>query len=56
MPSSFGVNGADSLQFLPCQAMTSGTLIAFDAVPGAGTLNLVSVDGSVLATWMIPPP
>ncbi|MBA3294622.1 MAG: hypothetical protein H0T40_13055 [Geodermatophilaceae bacterium] len=52
--SFFGVTGADSLGFSAGQPTTAGTLIAFDAPRGPGTLSLVNGDGSVLAVWVIP--
>ena len=52
--SFFGVTGADSLGFSAGQPTTAGTLIAFDAPRGPGTLSLVNGDGSELAVWVIP--
>lgn len=54
VPAGFGVTGAESLNFSAGQPTALGTLIAFDAVRGPGTLNLVNADGAVLATWVVP--
>ncbi len=56
VPSGFGVFGTDVLAFGPDQPSTQTTLIGFDAPLGAGALDLLNADGSVLATWQIPAP
>jgi len=56
VPSGFGVAGTEVLAFSPGQPPTSSTLVGFDAPLGAGTLDLLNSDGSVLATWQIPAP
>ncbi|MDQ3475321.1 MAG: hypothetical protein M3492_02975 [Actinomycetota bacterium] len=56
VPSGFGVVGTEILAFSPGQPSTSSTLVGFDAPRGAGTVDLLNSDGSVLATWQIPAP
>lgn len=52
--SYIGVTGADGITFSAGEPTTVNTLIAFDTPRSAGTVNLVNVDGSVLASWGLP--